>query len=77
MRQVIDLHPQAYERLHCEKRLVVVPGATHMFEEPGALDWVARLAREWFDRHVVTAPGGAQSRRWRCPDPTRSCAFPW
>ena len=32
---------------------MVVPGATHLFEEPGALDEVARLAREWFERHLV------------------------
>jgi putative phosphoribosyl transferase len=50
---VLDLNRQAYERLHCEKRLVVIPGATHLFEEPGALDQVARLAREWFEQHLV------------------------
>ena len=60
---VIDLNRQAYERLRCVKRLVVVPGATHLFEEPGALEQVARLAREWFDRHLAAATGGAQSRR--------------
>jgi hypothetical protein len=32
---------------------VIVPGATHLFEEPGALDEVARLAREWFERHLA------------------------
>jgi hypothetical protein len=39
----------------CEKQLVIIPGATHLFEEPGALDQVARLAREWFRRHLVPA----------------------
>jgi len=45
---VIELNRQAYAALRCEKRLAIVPGATHLFEEPGALDEVARLAGEWF-----------------------------
>lgn len=49
---VIELNRQAYARLRCEKQLVIVPGATHLFEEPGALEQVARLAREWFQRHM-------------------------
>jgi putative phosphoribosyl transferase len=57
---VLDLNRQAYDQLHYEKRLVVIPGAGHLFEEPGALDQVARYAREWFDRHLVRqAIGGA------------------
>lgn len=61
---VLDLNRQAYERLHGEKRLVVIPGATHLFEEPGALDQVARLAREWFEQHLVSqAIGGAPQHR--------------
>jgi len=36
-------------------KLVIVPGASHLFEEPGALDEVAQLAREWFERHLVAA----------------------
>jgi putative phosphoribosyl transferase len=51
--QVIELNRAAFAQLHCEKRLVIVPGATHLFEEPGALDEVARLAREWFERHLL------------------------
>jgi pimeloyl-ACP methyl ester carboxylesterase len=51
--QVVTLNEAAFEQLQCEKRLVIVPGATHLFEEPGALDEVARLAREWFERHLV------------------------
>jgi pimeloyl-ACP methyl ester carboxylesterase len=51
--QVIELNRWAFEQLRCEKNLVVVPGATHLFEEPGALDEVARLAREWFVRYLV------------------------
>ena len=50
---VIELNRQALAELRAEATLVVVPGATHLFEEPGALDEVARLAREWFERHLV------------------------
>jgi putative phosphoribosyl transferase len=50
--QVVQLNRQALAQLRCEKRLVIVPGATHLFEEPGAPDEVARLARDWFQRHV-------------------------
>lgn len=45
---VIALNRQAYAELGCVKRLDIVPGATHLFEEPGALDEVARLAAGWF-----------------------------
>jgi len=45
---VIRLNEAAYAELRCEKRLVVVPGASHLFEEPGTLDQVVRLATEWF-----------------------------
>src|ERR1700737_1891214 len=51
--QVIQLNRAALAQLRCEKQLVIVPGATHLFEEPGALDQVARLAREWFHRHLI------------------------
>lgn len=46
---VIDLNKQAYTRMNCEKRLTIVPGATHLFEEPGTLEEVAREAAVWFD----------------------------
>ena len=49
---VLELNQAAYARLRCEKRLEVVPGATHLFEEPGALDQVMRLAGDWFVRHL-------------------------
>jgi putative phosphoribosyl transferase len=52
---VIRLNRAALERLRCEKQIVIIPGATHLFEEPGALDEVARLAREWFERHLALA----------------------
>ena len=51
--QVIELNRGALAQLRCEKQLVIVPGATHLFEEPGALDEVSRLARNWFQRHLV------------------------
>jgi pimeloyl-ACP methyl ester carboxylesterase len=47
-RGVTGLNEIALEWLQCEKRLEIVPGATHLFEEPGTLDQVARLARDWF-----------------------------
>ncbi len=46
---VLDLNRQAQAEMTCESRLEVVPGATHLFEEPGTLDQVAFLARQWFD----------------------------
>lgn len=49
---VIELNQLAYDRLRCEKELVIVPGATHLFEEPGTLEEVARQAAEWFARHL-------------------------
>jgi len=49
---VIDLNQQAYARLHCKKELVIVPGATHLFEEPGTLEEVARQAAAWFAKHL-------------------------
>jgi len=49
---VIELNKSAYARLHCEKELKVVPNASHLFEEPGTLEEVARLAAEWFRRHL-------------------------
>jgi len=52
---VIEMNRAALAQLRCERRLVIVPGATHLFEEPGALLEVARLAREWFDRHLISA----------------------
>ena len=49
---VIELNRQAYEQLKAKKQLAVVPGATHLFEEPGALQEVARLAARWFTQHL-------------------------
>jgi putative phosphoribosyl transferase len=50
---VVELNARAYVRLACTKRIEVVAGATHMFEEPGALEEVTRVAREWFVRFLV------------------------
>jgi pimeloyl-ACP methyl ester carboxylesterase len=52
---VIDLNEQAHAALRCEKRLTIVPGATHLFEEPGTLERVAQLAAEWFLEHLQRA----------------------
>jgi putative phosphoribosyl transferase len=53
---VIDLNRQAMRELGGESRLVIVPGATHLFEEPGALEQVAHLARVWFLGHLQQVP---------------------
>lgn len=49
---VIDLNRQAYAHLREKKQLVIIPGASHLFEEPGALQEVARLASQWFVQHL-------------------------
>lgn len=49
---VIDLNRQACERMTCVKLLTLVPGATHLFEEPGSLEQVAALAAEWFGKYL-------------------------
>ena len=49
---VIQLNEAAYAQLRCQKALEVVPGATHLFEEPGALEHVAQLAARWFQQHL-------------------------
>lgn len=57
--EVLALNRAAYRRLRCERRLEVVPGATHLFEEPGTLEAVVALAREWFLQHLVAQPADA------------------
>src|SRR5947207_2546328 len=49
---VIELNREAYTRLKGKKQLVIVPGATHLFEEPGTLEEVARLATDWFKQYL-------------------------
>jgi putative phosphoribosyl transferase len=53
---VVDLNERARDQLRCPNQLAVVPGATHLFEEPGAMEQVAVLARGWFTRHLSDPP---------------------
>jgi putative phosphoribosyl transferase len=53
---VIDLNQLAYDQLQCEKKMTIVPGATHLFEEPGTLEEVARQAAAWFTAHLAAQP---------------------
>ncbi|WP_212006665.1 dienelactone hydrolase family protein [Chitinophaga sp. HK235] len=50
---VIELNKQAYDELRCEKRMEIVQGASHLFEEPGTLDSVSNLAADWFERYLI------------------------
>jgi len=50
---VIDLNREAMAQMHCPVELKLVPGATHLFEEPGALEEVAQLASDWFGDHLI------------------------
>lgn len=60
---VIGMNREALARLRCaEKKLVIIPGATHLFEEPGTLEEVAKVAGEWFTQHFTSA---ANSRVWK------------
>jgi dienelactone hydrolase len=63
---LIEPHRDALEQLRCDKRLVIVPGATHLFEEPGALDEVARLAGDWFAAYLGIRPAARTSRAAPC-----------
>ena len=53
---VIDLNQLAFDLLRCKKEMVIVPGATHLFEEPGTLEAVAVRAAEWFAEHLPPRP---------------------
>jgi putative phosphoribosyl transferase len=63
---VIRMNQAAYEQLECEKQLTIIPGASHLFEEPGTLDQVARLGADWFQHHLGAPLGdprmGARSQ---------------
>ncbi len=50
---VIELNEQARDQMGCEVNLEIVPGATHLFEEPGALEQIAKLASDWFRDHIA------------------------
>jgi len=54
---VIELNEQARDRMRCEVKLEIVPGATHLFEEPGAMEKVAKLASDWFLLHAAGSAG--------------------
>ena len=54
---VIGMNEEAFARLRADKELEIVAGATHLFEEPGALEEVARLAAAWFERHLTPRAG--------------------
>ncbi|ODT98649.1 MAG: hydrolase [Planctomycetes bacterium SCN 63-9] len=58
--EVLELNRQAFALLRCPREMVVIPGATHLFPEPGALEEVARLAEQWFLRHL---PPDSRPRR--------------
>ncbi len=58
--QVLVLNSQAYDALQCTRKLEIVPGATHLFEEPGTMEQVTDLAIDWFDQHL-TSDGSASA----------------
>ena len=60
---VIEMNRAAYRLLACQKRLLIVPGASHLFEEPGTLEQVAEHALAWFQQHFHPAPQVGSSRR--------------
>ena len=49
---VIELNEMARDQMRCEVKMQIIPGATHLFEEPGALEQVAKLASDWFSLHL-------------------------
>jgi putative phosphoribosyl transferase len=57
---VIELNEDARRQMHTEVRLEIVPGATHLFEEPGAMEAVAHLAIDWFSRNFAPEPNARQ-----------------
>ena len=59
--EVLGLNQEAEAKMRCERRLEIVPGATHLFEEPGALERVADLAAEWFAPHLTEAGQGRRA----------------
>ena len=61
--EVLELNRRAYRRLTCPKRLLVIPGATHLFEEPGALEAAGQAAAGWLIEHLVLVPRWRAARR--------------
>jgi pimeloyl-ACP methyl ester carboxylesterase len=62
---VASINRSVMPQLHCTHEMVVVPGASHLFEEPGALDEVARLAADWFTRHLAACDEDVRERAVR------------
>lgn len=62
-RAVLELNRTAAQLMRCEHRLVAVPGATHLFEEPETLDEVSRLASHWFSQHLPAGVPVAANHR--------------
>lgn len=60
-RAVIELNKRAFEKLRCEKDLVIISGATHLFEEPGTLEQVAEKAKEWFLKFLIERMEGGSA----------------
>jgi len=60
---VLDLNRWAAARLHCQRRVTVVPGATHLFSEPDSLERVCELAEDWFGLHLATPAGAVSAAR--------------
>ena len=71
---VIELNEKAYRVLRCEKSLKIVPGATHLFEEPGTLEQVAELAADWFRRHLKKTTVADPASRLPIVYPNREAA---
>ena len=60
---VIELNEMARDQMRCEVKLEIIPGATHLFEEPGALEQVAKLASDWFSLHLTSQTAFTQLER--------------
>ncbi len=76
--EVIRLNQEAYERLRSTKDMVIVPGATHLFEEPGKLEEVARLAADWFLKHMRKSKENSEKdfdKRPHAPTATKTTKF--
>jgi len=71
---VIEMNQAAFERLRCEKAMKIVPGATHLFEEPGTLEEVVRLARDWFAKYL-TGDTAEEAATADCPDDDEDLVF--
>ena len=61
--QVIEMNEEALNLLETEKKIAIVPGATHLFEEPGTLEQVARLAADWFVTHITKIKNQTKSKK--------------